>query len=29
MKTLADHLSQYAAYRRDRRNIATHFIACR
>lgn len=26
MKTLADHLSQYAAYHRDRRNIITHFI---
>ena len=26
MKTLADHLSQYAAYHRDRRNIATHFV---
>ena len=26
MKTLNDHLSQYAAYHRDRRNIATHFI---
>jgi uncharacterized membrane protein YGL010W len=26
MKTLTDHLSEYAAYHRDRRNIATHFI---
>lgn len=26
MKTLVDHLSQYAAYHRDRRNVATHFI---
>jgi uncharacterized membrane protein YGL010W len=26
MKTLVDHLSQYAAYHRDRRNIATHFV---
>ena len=26
MKTLTDHLAQYAAYHRDRRNIATHFI---
>ena len=26
MKTLNDHLSQYAAYHRDRRNIATHLI---
>ena len=26
MKTLNDHLSQYAAYHRDRRNIVTHFI---
>src|SRR3990167_8348546 len=26
MKTLIDHLAQYAAYHRDRRNIATHFI---
>lgn len=26
MKTLVDHLAQYAAYHRDRRNIATHFI---
>jgi uncharacterized membrane protein YGL010W len=26
MKTLIDHLSQYAAYHRDRRNIATHFV---
>ena len=26
MKTLVDHLSQYAAYHRDRRNILTHFI---
>lgn len=25
-KTLVDHLSQYAAYHRDRRNILTHFI---
>lgn len=26
MKTLEDQLSQYAAYHRDARNIATHFI---
>lgn len=26
MKTLTDHLAQYAAYHRDRRNIASHFI---
>jgi uncharacterized membrane protein YGL010W len=26
MKTLVDHLSQYAAYHRDRRNIITHFV---
>lgn len=26
MKTLVDHLAQYAAYHRDRRNIASHFI---
>ena len=26
MKTLHDHLSQYAAYHRDPRNIATHFV---
>jgi uncharacterized membrane protein YGL010W len=26
MKTLTDHLSQYAAYHRDRRNIITHFV---
>ena len=26
MKTLSDHLSQYAAYHRDRRNIATHLV---
>jgi uncharacterized membrane protein YGL010W len=26
MKTLVDQLSQYAAYHRDRRNVATHFI---
>jgi len=26
MKTLAEHLSQYAAYHRDRRNVATHFV---
>lgn len=26
MKTLADHLGQYAAYHREARNIATHFI---
>jgi uncharacterized membrane protein YGL010W len=25
MRTLDDHLSTYAAYHRDRRNIATHF----
>lgn len=26
MKTLTQHLSQYAAYHRDKRNIATHFV---
>ncbi|MHC5352335.1 Mpo1 family 2-hydroxy fatty acid dioxygenase [Metapseudomonas furukawaii] len=26
MKTLIDHLGQYAEYHRDRRNIATHFV---
>ncbi|CAN7343308.1 DUF962 domain-containing protein [Pseudorhodoferax sp. LjRoot39] len=26
MRTLVDQLGQYAAYHRDRRNIATHFI---
>ena len=26
MKTLCDQLSNYAAYHRDRRNIATHFV---
>lgn len=26
MKTLVDHLSQYAAYHRDSRNVATHFV---
>ena len=26
MLTLTQHLSQYAAYHRDRRNIATHFV---
>lgn len=26
MKTLIDHLAQYAAYHRDRRNIASHFV---
>lgn len=26
MKNLVEHLSQYAAYHRDRRNIATHFV---
>ncbi|HEX7044452.1 MAG TPA: Mpo1-like protein [Burkholderiales bacterium] len=26
MRTLTDHLAQYAAYHRDRRNIATHFV---
>jgi uncharacterized membrane protein YGL010W len=26
MKTFVDYLSQYAAYHRDRRNIATHFV---
>ena len=26
MKTLTDQLANYAAYHRDRRNIATHFI---
>lgn len=25
MKTLIDHLAQYAAYHRDPRNIHTHF----
>lgn len=25
MKTLSDHLTQYAEYHRDKRNIATHF----
>ncbi|HOZ63430.1 MAG TPA: DUF962 domain-containing protein, partial [Burkholderiaceae bacterium] len=25
MKTLTDHLAQYAAYHRDPRNISTHF----
>lgn len=25
MRTLTDHLRQYAAYHRDRRNIVTHF----
>lgn len=26
MKSFVDYLSQYAAYHRDRRNIATHFV---
>ena len=26
MKSLTDHLSQYASYHRDPRNIATHFV---
>jgi uncharacterized membrane protein YGL010W len=26
MKNLTDHLTTYAAYHRDRRNIATHFV---
>ncbi|PLP99766.1 Mpo1 family 2-hydroxy fatty acid dioxygenase [Cupriavidus pauculus] len=26
MKTLIDHLSSYAAYHRDSRNVATHFV---
>uniref|UniRef100_UPI00289A1D1F Mpo1 family 2-hydroxy fatty acid dioxygenase n=2 Tax=Stutzerimonas stutzeri subgroup TaxID=578833 RepID=UPI00289A1D1F len=26
MKTLTDHLAQYAAYHRDPRNLLTHFI---
>jgi uncharacterized membrane protein YGL010W len=26
MKTLIDHLAQYADYHRDRRNVATHFV---
>lgn len=26
VKTLTDHLAQYAAYHRDPRNIATHFV---
>lgn len=26
MRTLTEHLTQYAAYHRDRRNIATHFV---
>jgi uncharacterized membrane protein YGL010W len=26
MRTLTDHLAQYAAYHRDRRNIATHLV---
>jgi uncharacterized membrane protein YGL010W len=26
VKTLIDHLAQYAAYHRDPRNVATHFI---
>lgn len=26
MSSLTDHLSQYATYHRDRRNIATHFV---
>ncbi|MDR7378702.1 putative membrane protein YGL010W [Rhodoferax ferrireducens] len=26
MKTLTDHLTQYAAYHQDPRNVATHFV---
>ncbi len=26
MKTLTDHLTQYAAYHMDQRNVATHFL---
>ncbi len=26
MKTLPDHLTQYAAYHQDQRNVATHFV---
>ena len=26
MKTLTDHLTQYAAYHQDGRNVATHFV---
>jgi uncharacterized membrane protein YGL010W len=26
MRSLTEHLAQYAAYHRDRRNIATHFV---
>ncbi|AKF04227.1 DUF962 domain-containing protein [Sandaracinus amylolyticus] len=26
MRTLGDHLSSYASYHRDRRNIVTHFV---
>ncbi|MBX9960692.1 MAG: DUF962 domain-containing protein [Burkholderiaceae bacterium] len=26
MKTLTDHLTQYAAYHMDHRNVATHFV---
>ena len=26
MKSLEQNLTQYAAYHRDRRNIATHFV---
>src|SRR4051812_27989278 len=26
MRNLTDHLSKYATYHRDRRNIATHFV---
>ena len=26
MRTLEENLTQYAAYHRDRRNIATHFV---
>ncbi|WP_339489851.1 Mpo1 family 2-hydroxy fatty acid dioxygenase [Pseudomonas sp. EL_65y_Pfl2_R95] len=26
MKTLVDHLAQYAAYHRDQRNIVSHFV---
>jgi uncharacterized membrane protein YGL010W len=26
MKTLTDHLTQYAAYHQDARNVATHFV---
>ena len=26
MKTLVEHLTAYASYHRDKRNIATHFV---